>query len=967
MTDGTILIVTDNFVRASWQGAILALLALGVTLLFGKRLAARWRFVIWALVLTRFLLPLTPPSHWSVYRFAQRALSGSPNGPAMDSAIDPDVTAVSDAPGDLRHADFASGSLRGEFGTGRHSAFGSPWQRGNAFRDAPGSVSRGANGEAFDDAPAFTSEPTGDDAPRFANGEVSDSKIGGEIAAHGFAGGLGRCVAAVWLAGSVFFAWRLIASERKLRRRRKNWRPVDLPELETLVEDCRRRVGLRRRVRVYLTDETLGAASCGIVRPVVVISRNLVRQFRPGELRLVLMHELMHHKRLDPLTLWLAQLMRVLHWPNPLAWLAAARLRDERELAVDEAVVRHTGFKAAPVYGGAILEVVRQCAVAPPSPTLLGVQSYDKFLERRIHMILNYRTQTRRQVLFGLLLILTMAVTGLTDAKSVPEASPNNLPETTPETVVATAADEAAVESPAAPVKSSSETPAEPTTVTLRGRVVDEDGRPVSGASVRYFWFGYTPHDKTAISDEDGRFAVEIESKHVNPWGWFYAVSEDLTQERNGRLHLQEGSLEIPETTIILRPGRVITGKVVDQEGKPIEGATVAGADQTTRSNPVLTDAEGKFRFSFPMDADTRLQQVYAFKKDVGFDYLCTEETDSSHGITPPEKISDGPFQLTLASLKSVELKVVNEENEPLSHVKVGAWLITKEGERDSFNTARAPAFFDSYTDVKGIATLHCLPEWAVDHTRYTAYGPTEGVLRDDGTRVYYGGDDKRMEEFPEGQEMPTFVLPKQAQVKGTVKLPDGTPVPWARITRGRYAACGHGIRFTDANGEFELRENANDKFDLAVDDSKFGATPGVFAFDVGDGSVEKTLDFVLEKGVRLHGTVYGLDGKPADKEHQIFIYEMDPNPVVCEHDDKDCETCGSGESFVIRQTGNYGSDVPDGKYEYILPAVKRDYRINASLYGAEGYVSKEFTLTGDEGDYELDLHLTKAEEEESE
>ena len=142
------------------------------------------------------------------------------------------------------------------------------------------------------------------------------------------------------------------------------------------------------------------------------------------------------------------------------------------------------------------------------------------------------------------------------------------------------------------------------------------------------------------------------------------------------------------------------------------------------------------------------------------------------------------------------------------------------------------------------------------------------------------------------------------------------------------------------------------------------GATPGVFAFDVGDGSTEKRLDFVLEKGIRIYGTVYDLDGKPASLEYQIFIRENDPNPEPCDPDSEDCPDGGCPVGVVIRQTSNYGLDVLDGKYEYLFPAVPRSYRISAHLYGAEGHTSHEFALLGDEEEYELDLYLTKESEE---
>ena len=584
-------------------------------------------------------------------------------------------------------------------------------------------------------------------------------------------------------------------------------------------------------------------------------------------------------------------------------------------------------------------------------------------------MILKHKSSNFWRSAFGILLVTLLALVGLTDAKPValPQPGSNSDALTTTEATAGNASDRfVEKDSPA----------------IIRGRVVDEDGNPVAGALVRPgHIYSLREQPASVKTDTRGVFQFELESKQVNPWLRFYAVTDDQTLLGDGRIKFEEGVAAVPEMTITIKPARVITGTVVDQDGQPVEGATVTGVDQITYPNLVTTDAEGKFRFAYPKGLRP-LQEVCAYKEGVGFDYLCTEEIDIYRGVTSPEKISDGPFSLTLSRIKPVEIKVVNEDDVPLPDVTVGAWLIRKEGEKDSFNTSGAPIFFDSRTNTDGIATLQCLPEWAINRTRYTAHGPEEGVLRVDGTRVYYGDDDKRMEEFENRQMslsnvmrqvqsftkdesyriIPTFVLPKQARVKGTVKLPDGTPVPWACITRAAHAKCGHGIRFTDVNGEFELRENANETFDLAVDTCKLGATPGVFAFDVGDGSTEKTLDFVLEKGIRLYGTVYDLDGKPADKEYSVFIHENDPNPEPCDPNSEDCPDGGCAVGIVIRQTSNYGEKVLDGKYEYLLPAVPRTYSIHASLYGAEGHTSHEFALLGNEEEYELDLYL-KADE----
>jgi beta-lactamase regulating signal transducer with metallopeptidase domain len=54
--------------RASWQGAILAVVVLALIALLGRWLTPAWRYGLWLVVLARLALPVVPTASWSVWR-----------------------------------------------------------------------------------------------------------------------------------------------------------------------------------------------------------------------------------------------------------------------------------------------------------------------------------------------------------------------------------------------------------------------------------------------------------------------------------------------------------------------------------------------------------------------------------------------------------------------------------------------------------------------------------------------------------------------------------------------------------------------------------------------------------------------------------------------------------------------------------------------------------------------------------
>lgn len=91
-------------------------------------------------------------------------------------------------------------------------------------------------------------------------------------------------------------------------------------------------------VRLLLSAEIAMPLLLGILRPTILLPASAV-EWPDARRRVVLLHELTHHQRRDLPTCLLVQLACTLYWMNPLIWLAAYRMRTERETACDDAVL----------------------------------------------------------------------------------------------------------------------------------------------------------------------------------------------------------------------------------------------------------------------------------------------------------------------------------------------------------------------------------------------------------------------------------------------------------------------------------------------------------------------------------------------------------------------------------------------------------------------------------------------------
>ena len=125
---------------------------------------------------------------------------------------------------------------------------------------------------------------------------------------------------------------------------------------------------------------------CGVWRPSIVVPAEAAH-WSDERRRVVVLHELAHIKRRDCLTQSLAQLVCAAYWFNPIVWLAARRMRAERERACDDFVL--AAGEKGPDYAAHLLDIAKTAQHRRLSPIVGLAMARPSQLEGRLLAILD--------------------------------------------------------------------------------------------------------------------------------------------------------------------------------------------------------------------------------------------------------------------------------------------------------------------------------------------------------------------------------------------------------------------------------------------------------------------------------------------------------------------------------------------------------------------------------------------------
>jgi beta-lactamase regulating signal transducer with metallopeptidase domain len=222
----------------------------------------------------------------------------------------------------------------------------------------------------------------------------------------------------VWAAGASAVLLGLGVNHLRFHRKVAANRPLIDETALNLLEDCKSRMGIRTPVTLVETAAVAGPALFGFLRPRILLPPGFTRSFSHDELRFAFLHELGHVKRHDILFGWLMALLQVLHWFNPLVWLAFARMRADRELACDAVALSYTDDHEHKPYGLTIVKLLEHLGDSLRAPSLAGIVEDKQQMKERITMIAKFH-KTDRGLGLAVCLFAGLALVTLTDAQNL--------------------------------------------------------------------------------------------------------------------------------------------------------------------------------------------------------------------------------------------------------------------------------------------------------------------------------------------------------------------------------------------------------------------------------------------------------------------------------------------------------------------------------------------------------------------
>lgn len=373
---------------------------------------------------------------------------------------------------------------------------------------------------------------------------------------------------------------------------------------------------------------------------------------------------------------------------------------------------------------------------------------------------------------------------------------------------------------------------------SIGGILQDEQGKPIAGAVVHLLVPSGGDNDIERVSiwdhpektDAEGRWRCDIVPAQLNEVAIRLEHPDYISDEMYGAsARPSVESLRTLTGVVVMKKGVVVAGRVLDTDGRPIEGATVSqGSDRFGTSYPsTRTDKDGRFEFK-----NAKLEQMILTVQARGY-------SPDLEQVLPQKEMP--PVEFRLEPGHTLRGRIVDRAGNPVAGAFVAAdtwrghrsleWRVDTDAEgRFRWDDAPADEILIDMGKQRYMSIRH--------------YGMTAAEQEHTITMLPLLRIKGRAIDEETGQTIPTFT------VCPGVDWGDGRAIYWERRQKKSYTDGVYEVAFSEPRSAHYVLVEAE------------GYLPGVSRpFEDGEGEV--TYDLALKKGAGVSGTIRFADGQP--------------------------------------------------------------------------------------------------------
>lgn len=161
------------------------------------------------------------------------------------------------------------------------------------------------------------------------------------------------------------------------------------------------------RENIFIADDIKSPFVIGLFRPKIYLPCNLGEK----EQTYIILHEQHHIRRFDHIVKALAFFALVIHWFNPLVWLAFTLAGRNMEMSCDEAVIQKMGSNIRADYSASLLTLATGRRIIAGTPLAFG----EGDTRRRINNLSKWKKPTFWVVLLAVVVCAILAISLLTN------------------------------------------------------------------------------------------------------------------------------------------------------------------------------------------------------------------------------------------------------------------------------------------------------------------------------------------------------------------------------------------------------------------------------------------------------------------------------------------------------------------------------------------------------------------------